>query len=75
MQLDSTNNGAHYNLACLYSYQNRVDEAYKVLETALKNNRRDFEEIQQDPDPSLLRKRTEQWKALLKKHFPDKVKD
>ncbi|MEQ1744939.1 MAG: tetratricopeptide repeat protein [Saprospiraceae bacterium] len=72
---DPGNKSASYNLACLRSLQYRVDDAFAFLEQALKNGWDNYSWAQQDADLAPLRERAEQWKALMKKHFPDKVED
>lgn len=47
---------AHYNLACSYSLNGRVDRAVIALERAISLGYRDFRWIARDPDLSALRK-------------------
>jgi tetratricopeptide (TPR) repeat protein len=47
---------AHYNLACSYSLNGRVDRAAVALERAIQLGYRDFRWLSQDPDLSALRK-------------------
>jgi len=72
---DPSNTTADYALACIRGLQNRVDDAFAFLEKALKDGWKDYNWMQKDTDLASLREQTERWKALMKKHFPDKVKD
>jgi tetratricopeptide (TPR) repeat protein len=47
---------AHYNLACSYSLNGRMDRAVLALERAINLGYRDFRWIARDPDLSALRK-------------------
>ena len=73
-QLDSTNYVVFYNLTCLQSRQNQMEQAYETLEKALKNGYSEYERMHDDPDLAPLRSMPE-WAALMKKYFPEKVKD
>ena len=72
---DPTNKTACYALACMRSLQNRVNEAFGFLGKALENGWNKYNWAQQDTDLAPLRERTEQWAALMKKYFPNQVKD
>ncbi|MBK9015499.1 MAG: caspase family protein [Saprospiraceae bacterium] len=65
----------YYDFACLQSLKNQTDSAYGFLEIAFDNGYKDYDWMQNDPDLAPLRERTEQWKALMKKYFPDQSKD
>ncbi|MFN0015176.1 MAG: tetratricopeptide repeat protein [Saprospiraceae bacterium] len=75
LQRDPGNKTANYNLACICGTQNRVYDAFAFLEQALKNGWDNYNWAQKDTDLASLRERTEQWKALMKKYFPDQEKD
>jgi Flp pilus assembly protein TadD len=75
IQLDSTNISAYYNLACIQSIQNKLDKAFEYLEQSLKNGLTTFDDMQKDPDLSHARERTQNWKALMEKYFPEKIKN
>lgn len=47
---------AHYNLACSYSLNGRVDRAVIALERAIALGYRDFRWLERDPDLVALRK-------------------
>jgi len=66
---------ACYNLACIHSIRHRVDLSYQFLEQALKNGFRSYDTLVNDSDLFPLREQSERWKALVKKYFPDRVKD
>ena len=74
VQLDPDNANAYYNLACCQSLQGRVRNANEYLEQALKSGFIGYNWIQNDPDLTPLRALPE-WKTLMKKYFPDQVKD
>lgn len=75
LRRDPANTSAYYGLACSRGLQNRADEAFAFLEKALKNGWTNYNWMQQDTDLASMREQTERWKALMKKYFPDKVKD
>jgi len=75
IQIDPGNSLFYYNYACSQAYQNRTDPAYKFLGQALNAGYNDYPWLMEDTDLAPLREQTERWKALMKKHFPDKVKD
>ncbi|MBL7798896.1 MAG: tetratricopeptide repeat protein, partial [Saprospiraceae bacterium] len=66
-------NTAMLNMACVRVAQKRSGEAFEFLEEALKTGS-DLESLESDTDLAPLRALPE-WKALMKKYFPDKVKD
>lgn len=66
---------AYYNIACILGPQNQVTEAFGFLEQAIKTGLNDYDYLQQDTDLIMLREDSIQWHALMKKYFPDKVKD
>ena len=74
-QLDSTYTMPIYNLACLASYQHKVEEAYEWLEQALDKGYSDYDFMQTDTDLPPLRAQTERWEALMKKYFPEQYKN
>jgi len=65
---------AYYQLACVQTYQNRVEEAFASLELALKKGKKNYSYMQEDPDLTPLRALPE-WTTLMKKYFPDQAKD
>ncbi|MBK6995454.1 MAG: caspase family protein [Lewinellaceae bacterium] len=66
---------SYYYLARIQSIMNQIDKSFESLEKSLKIEASYYEYIVEDPELVPLRARTEQWKALMKKYFPDKVKD
>ncbi len=64
--------------AILYSLQNQLDKAFTSLDEAFENGYQledTFVDIKKEPGLAPLRKKTEQWNALMNKYFPDQVKD
>ncbi|MBI4617022.1 MAG: HEAT repeat domain-containing protein [Planctomycetes bacterium] len=55
VELDTTNQMAHYNLACSYSKLGRVDDALHSLEDAAKNGYADWEWMMIDGDLKAVR--------------------
>ena len=47
--------GSSYNLACVYSNTNKLEEAFQLLESCLKNNKITFDHVDEDPDWQNLR--------------------
>jgi tetratricopeptide (TPR) repeat protein len=74
IRYDSTYVDPYYNLACSMSLQNQNEKAYQYLELALKIGY-DYNWIHKDADLYELRKDSERWNVLMKKYFPDKIKD
>ncbi|MBK9108774.1 MAG: tetratricopeptide repeat protein [Saprospiraceae bacterium] len=66
---------AYYNLACISGIQGKIDQAYEHLAHTLKMGYKDFDTMHNDKDLILLRQRTQQWNSLMKKYFPDKMKN
>ena len=66
---------AWYYLAALKSKQNQPDTAFELMEQALKNGWKDYDWMQEDSEIALMREQTARWKSLMKKYFPDQVKD
>ncbi len=64
-----------YWRAFIYSHQNKMDEAFEAFEQSIKLGYDDYAWMLVDPDMELLRAQTERWNALMKKYFPDKVKN
>ena len=76
LRINPTFGGILYNFAWLQGIQGRVDQAFDMLDRALRFGKGyDYDWMQQDPDFAPLRERAEQWKTLMKKYFPDKAKD
>jgi tetratricopeptide (TPR) repeat protein len=63
----------YYNMACLESLDKKNKEALENLELSFQNGFKDYDHIQQDTDLDNIRNMGE-FKQLLKKYFPDKVK-
>jgi len=64
----------YYQSACLYSLARQEQKALEWLELALQKDFNDILQIQIDPDLDYIRD-SGAFKALLKKYFPDQVKD
>jgi len=73
MELNPNYAPALLGMACLLHWEGKVTEALAYIEQAIGKGRT-FEQLQQDEDLTSLRALPE-WKALMKKYFPDKVKD
>lgn len=67
--------GAPYSLASIYGSQNQVDDAFVFLELAIVNGIKFYDLIQMDATLTPLRERSKQWNALMKKYFPEKIKN
>lgn len=63
----------YYNSACLASLDKKTKAALENLEFSFQNGYKDYDHIQQDTDLDNIRNMDE-FKQLLKKYFPDKVK-
>jgi len=74
-RLDPKNFLAFYNLVGIYIVDNQVEKAFEYLEKAIERGFNKYEEMQEDPSFEPFRQQSEKWKILMKKHFPDKVKD
>jgi hypothetical protein len=59
--------GSYYNLACLYSLQQRTKESVQSLEQAIRQGYRKFDQIANDKDLAFVRK-TKEYKSLIKKY-------
>jgi tetratricopeptide (TPR) repeat protein len=66
--------GAYYQLACIYSQQGMTDKSMNAYETALQKGFQDLELIQNDSDMDLLKKQGK-WNELMKKYFPERIKN
>ena len=64
----------YYNYSCLLSLKNDQSGALDQLENAMIKGYNYFEEIQKDNDLDNVRN-TPEFKALMKKHFPEQYKD
>jgi len=73
IQLDSNFVIAYYNLGCTYSLLKQPEQAYNMLEICLLKGYKDYDGMQKDPELAALRERKEQWNALIKKYFPEKL--
>jgi len=65
---------AYYNIACSYSLTNNKTTSLKHLEESLKNGFNNSELIKLDPDLDNIRS-TPEFKALIKKYFPEEYKE
>lgn len=74
IQMDSTQSVPYYNLACISSIKLKIKESFEYLEFALKNGLNKYDWMQQDTDLAALREKKEQWKELMKKYFPERMK-
>ena len=63
----------YYNIACLASLDKKTKEALENLEISFQNGYKGYDHVQKDTDLDNIRN-TEEFKQLLKKYFPDKVK-
>lgn len=66
----------YYGMACTYALSNKIDEAFEALEEAFKLDlvAYDYNWANTDTDLSSMWQNAK-WKILMKKYFPDKVKD
>ena len=64
---------ARLGLAAILAAEGKTEEALGYVEQAI-GKKATFEQLEKDEDLAPLRALPE-WKALMKKHFPDKVKD
>jgi tetratricopeptide (TPR) repeat protein len=63
----------YYNMACLQSLDKKTGEALESLEFSFQNGYKNYDHLLEDTDFENLRN-TEEFKQLIKKYFPDKVK-
>ena len=63
----------YYNTACLASLDKKTKEALENLEISFQKGYKDYDHLQKDTDLDNIRN-TDEYKQLLKKYFPDKVK-
>ena len=75
LQEEPKNSAAPYGLAALFSLQKERNKAYDFLEMALQHDFKNLEKLEQDKDLAYLRVKERRWKTLLKKHFPNQIKD
>jgi len=75
IQIAPSFSAAFYNLACLKATTGEIKSGFEYLEKSFSSKFTDIEFAQEDPDLAPLRAQSDQWKALMKKHFPDKFKD
>ena len=73
IKLAPDNQYSYYNIACGYSLSKDLKNSIKYLELALKKGYNDFSNVNTDTDLTNIRQLPE-FKALLKKYFPDQVK-
>lgn len=67
LKLAPTHAVAHYNLACVYSLQNKLDLASDAIASALGHGFDDIESLKKDPDLKALRA-TGDWKKIMEKN-------
>jgi tetratricopeptide (TPR) repeat protein len=65
--------GAMLGMACLLHSEGKTAEALGYIEQAISKGST-FDQLEKDPDLAPLRA-TPECKALMKKHFPDQIKD
>jgi tetratricopeptide (TPR) repeat protein len=58
---------SHYNLACIYSITNQLEESLTYLENAIKFGYKEFKHFESDPDLENLRK-TAAYEKLIRKY-------
>lgn len=75
IDLNNPDIGYYSWMAYLYAYQDKMDKAFDALEKSLRAGNRKYDYMQVDPDYEKLRAQPERWKTLMKKYFPEKVKD
>ena len=75
IQLDDSNMAPYYNLASVYTRLQRFQEALEYLELAIQKGMKDYyDHIQKDEELKALSALPE-YSKLMKKYFPDKVKE
>jgi len=67
LKIDPKDSTAHYNLACVYSRQKKVNEAFVALNRALDNGYAAFHHMERDPDLEALRGLPAYRKVLARK--------
>ncbi|MBL7820545.1 MAG: tetratricopeptide repeat protein [Saprospiraceae bacterium] len=72
ISLNSNYSGAMLGMAYTFAPEGKTDEAITWLEMAIKNGST-WDQLEKDEDLSLLRN-LPQWKELMAKYFPNKVK-
>ena len=75
IQLSPGNTMAYYNLACALSMLNKTDDAFSQLELSIQKGFNQYENIQKDTDLENLKLQKEKWNQVMKKYFPDQIKD
>ena len=73
ISIDPKFTNAYYNIACLASIDKKTREALENLEISFQNGFKDYDHLQKDTDLDNIRN-TDEYKQLIKKYFPDKVK-
>ena len=63
----------YYNVACIKSLDKKTNEALENLEQSFQNGYKNYDHIQVDTDLDNIRN-TDEFKQLLRKYFPGKVK-
>ena len=61
-------------MAYLLVSEGKTNEAFGLVEQAISKGS-NFEQLHLDEDLAPLREQKDKWNALMKKHFPDKLKD
>jgi tetratricopeptide (TPR) repeat protein len=67
LNISPENPGVYYNLACIYSRQNRLKESRYFLDKAIKKGFNDWDQLRKDHDLDNLRNTT-YFDNLLKNH-------
>lgn len=74
IELDGSYLAPYYNLASIYAETGRSTEAIEYLNQSIRLGMRNFDQIQKNTSFDPLRELPE-YKALMKKYFPNKVKE
>jgi tetratricopeptide (TPR) repeat protein/uncharacterized caspase-like protein len=74
-RMDPGNYYVPLNLAVIYGLRNQLDEAFEYLEKSMILERGSFEELSDLPGLENLRLKTDRWNTLMKKYFPEKIKN
>jgi tetratricopeptide (TPR) repeat protein len=73
LQTDPESNFMYWK-AYIYINQNEIEKAFESFEQSIILGYDDYIWMQVDVDMARLREKTDTWKALMKKYFPDQVK-
>jgi Tfp pilus assembly protein PilF len=64
-----------FDFACFYSMNGKSDLAFEFLEKAFKRNFKDYNRLTTIPFLHNLRMQADKWDELIKKYFPEKIKN